>query len=187
MKNSSLRPLFKVSFFLIALVFIASCKNLKPRKPVSNSSSSYNELSIEKNRQLYAAEEKAIEEVIANLDRKFTRSNNGFYYHFSKMDSTSSPKPKFGDRVTFAYNVIALNGDTIYHQEELSPVTKSLEQEYGVFKGMREALKLMHEGDQATFYFPSYMGYGYYGDENRIGTNVPFKSDVTLLGINKEQ
>ncbi len=186
MKNSSLRPLFKVTLLLLLLVVISGCKNLKPRKPVSSASSSYNELSIEKNKKLYAAEEATIEEIIANLDRKFTRSSNGFYYHFNKKDSTSSVTPKFGDRVTFAYNVIALNGDTIYRQEELSPITKSLEQEYGVFKGMREALKLMHEGDQATFYFPSYMGYGYYGDENRIGTNVPFKSDVTLIGINKE-
>lgn len=187
MKNSLLKPLFKTIILLLISVIISSCKNLQPRKPVSNKTSSYNELSIEKNKKLYAAEEAAIEKIISNLDRKFTRSSNGFYYNFSKMDSISQITPKFGDRVTFEYNVIALNGDTIYHAQELSPVTKSLEQEYGIFKGMREALKLMHEGDQATFYFPSYMGYGYYGDENRIGTNVPFKSDVKLIGINKEQ
>ncbi|GAK93987.1 gliding motility protein GldI [Nonlabens ulvanivorans] len=62
-----------------------------------------------------------------------------------------------------------------------------MEQEYGIFRGMRDALKLMQAGEEATFYFPSYTGYGYYGDQDRIGTNVPFKSDVKLLGINIEE
>ncbi|GAL01605.1 GldI protein [Nonlabens ulvanivorans] len=62
-----------------------------------------------------------------------------------------------------------------------------MEQEYGIFRGMRDALKLMQTGEEATFYFPSYTGYGYYGDQDRIGTNVPFKSDVKLLGINIEE
>jgi len=186
MKKHSATPLFK-GLFAVAILLATSCKTPEPRKPISRTSSSTTHISIENNKELYAAEEATIEKIIAGLDRKFERSNDGFYYSFTSRDSIKGKTPTFGDRVTFEYNVIAINGDTIYHKEELSPITKSMEQEYGVFRGMRDALKLMQTGEEATFYFPSYTGYGYYGDQNRIGTNVPFKSDVKLLGINLEE
>ncbi|GAK77858.1 gliding motility-associated peptidyl-prolyl isomerase GldI [Nonlabens ulvanivorans] len=186
MKKHLAIPLFKAILLLFVLVTY-SCKTPEPRKPISRTTSSTTELSIENNKQIYAAEEAAIEKVIAGLDQKFERSTYGFYYSFTQKDSLKGKTPAFGDRVTFEYNVIALNGDTIYSKDELSPITKSMEQEYGIFRGMRDALKLMQTGEEATFYFPSYTGYGYYGDQNRIGTNVPFKSDVKLLGINIEE
>ncbi|MGJ8685540.1 MAG: gliding motility-associated peptidyl-prolyl isomerase GldI [Nonlabens sp.] len=186
MKKHLATPLFN-SIIVLLILFTASCKAPEPRKPVSRNTSSTTEISIENNKKIYAAEEAAIEKVIAGLDQKFERSTNGFYYSFTKKDSVKGKTPVFGDRVTFEYNVIALNGDTIYNKEELSPITKSMEQEYGIFRGMRDALKLMQVDEEATFYFPSYTGYGYYGDQDRIGTNVAFKSDVKLLGINLEE
>jgi len=186
MKKRLTIPLYKV-IVLLLLVITYGCKTPEARKPISRSTSSNTELSIENNKKIYAAEEAAIEEIIAGLDQKFERSTHGFYYAFTKKDSLKGKKPVFGDRVTFEYDVIALNGDTIYSKEELSPITKSMEQEYGIFRGMRDALKLMQTGETATFYFPSYTGYGYYGDQDRIGTNTPFKSEVTLLGINIEE
>jgi len=46
-------------------------------------------------------------------------------------------------------------------------------------------LKLMKEGETITFLFPSYKAYGYYGIENKLGTNVPIQCTVTLNSINK--
>jgi gliding motility-associated peptidyl-prolyl isomerase len=138
-------------------------------------------LSIEYNRELYAAEEAEIESIIKTDGMPYERSANGFYYAFIIKDSVEGAQPRFGDRVTFEYDVVSLTGDTIYRKSDLSPVTKSLEQEYGVFKGMREALKLMQDGEEIIAYFPSYSAYGYYGDKKRIGVNVPFKSRIKLL------
>ena len=42
-----------------------------------------------------------------------------------------------------------------------------------LFSGLREGLKLMKEGESVTFIFPSQKAYGYYGDDNKIGSNVP--------------
>lgn len=187
MKKHSTTLLSKGVFIALLYILTSGCKTTEPRKPVSRTTSSSTQLSIENNKQLYANEEMVIEDIIAGLDLKFERSNDGFYYAFTQKDSIVGKTPVFGDRVTFEYNVIALNGDTIYSKEELSPITKSMEQEYGIFRGMRDALKLMQVDEEATFYFPSYTGYGYYGDQDRIGTNVPFKSDVKLLGINLEE
>ena len=115
------------------------------------------------------------------------RSTHGFYYRYVERDSIATDLPEFGDRVTFEYDVRALDGTTIYSKENLSPVTKSLEQEYGIFKGLREGLKLMKVNDEVDFYFPSYTAYGFYGDENRIGLHTPIKSRVKLLKVVKQQ
>jgi gliding motility-associated peptidyl-prolyl isomerase len=181
--------LFKTVLFSAICTLLCSCGHkVEPRKPITNTTSSTIEKSIENNRKRYAAEEQSIEKIIVKLNQKFQRSADGFYYTFTKKDSSLfGTQPKFGDRVTFEYDAIALNGDTIYSKEELSPITKSLEQEYGIFKGMRATLKLMKTNEEMIVYFPSYSAYGYYGDNNRIGANIPFRSTVKLIGINLEQ
>ncbi len=174
------------SSLAVALLVIlsSSCKNqVKVREPKSRKSSTTTDFSIELNKERNAAEEAYIERVIAQDTIDFTRSPNGFYYRFIVQDSIAGDRPEFGDRVTFEYDLRNLEGETIYSKEELSPVTKSLEQEYGVFRGLREGLKLMQVNDEVLFYFPSYTAYGFYGDNKRIGLNTPLISRVKLLNI----
>ncbi|WP_167341815.1 gliding motility-associated peptidyl-prolyl isomerase GldI [Nonlabens sp. SY33080] len=171
-------------FSLISLTLSSCFNETIPRKAKTKSSSSYLKSSIERNKELAEQEEMLIEKAIKNNADSMLRSQNGFYYRLFKKSENNAPTPKFGDKVTFEYNVLALNGDTIYSTQELSPITKSLEQEYGVFTGMREALKLMQKGDSMIAYFPSYTAYGYYGDDNKIGTNIPFKSHIKLIDVN---
>ena len=177
----------KYSLTLALLALIAgSCKNhLELREPKSRKTSTTTDFSIELNKERNAAEEAYIESLIAKDSASFIQSPNGFYYRFVVQDSVAGDRPEFGDRVTFEYDVRNLEGETIYAKEELSPVTKSLEQEYGVFRGLREGLKLMQVNDEAIFYFPSYTAYGFYGDDNRIGLNTPIISRVKLLKIDK--
>jgi len=52
-----------------------------------------------------------------------------------------------------------------------------------LFTGLREGLKLMKSGETVTFLFPSQKAYGYYGDENRIGSNTPLICKVTVNSI----
>lgn len=184
------RPFWILKYSLVIaclFVLVTGCKNLEAREPIARKTSTTTDFSIEVNKQRNAAEEQYIEQLIAADSLKFQRSPNGFYYRFVVQDSLAGDQPEFGDRVTFEYDVKTLDGETIYTKDELSPVTKSLEQEYGIFKGMREGLKLMQENDEVVFYFPSYTAYGFYGDENKIGLHTPIKSHVKLLKINKEK
>lgn len=179
----------KYSLAITILVILASsCKNhIEIREPKSRKSSTTTDFSIELNKERNAAEEAYIESLIAKDSIEFTRSPNGFYYRFVVQDSVAADRPEFGDRVTFEYDVSNLDSKIIYSKDEVSPVTKNLEQEYGIFKGLREGLKLMQVNDEVIFYFPSYTAYGFYGDENRIGLNIPIKSRVKLLDIKKSQ
>ena len=54
-----------------------------------------------------------------------------------------------------------------------------------LFTGLREGLKLMKPEESITFIFPSQTAYGYYGDDNKIGTNIPLICEVTLNTIIK--
>ncbi len=176
---------YSLSIALLA-VMLSSCKNhLDAREPKSRKTSTKTDFSVELNKERNAIEEKQIEAAIAADSMTFTRSANGFYYRFIVQDSVAGDRPEFGDRVTFEYDVKNLAGETIYSKEDISPVTKSLEQEYGIFKGLREGLKLMQVNDEVLFYFPSYTAYGFYGDDQRIGINTPLVSRVKLLEIKK--
>ena len=52
--------------------------------------------------------------------------------------------------------------------------------------GLRDGIKLMKKGETITFLFPSHMGYGYHGDNEKIGSNEPLMCTVTLNGIKTE-
>ena len=56
-----------------------------------------------------------------------------------------------------------------------------------IFTGLREGLKLMKTGETVTFLFPSQKAYGYYGDNNRIGINMPLMCEVTINSITQNQ
>ncbi|AZQ44394.1 gliding motility-associated peptidyl-prolyl isomerase GldI [Nonlabens ponticola] len=175
-------PLYKITL-LATLAMASSCKNLEAREAISTRTSTTTDFSIERNKELYAAQEAQIEEIIAADSLDYQRSASGFYYTFIKQDSIITDRAKYGDRVTIEYNISSIDNQPIYTTSELSPLTKSLEQEYGIFKGLREGLKLMQENDEAIFYFPSYAAYGFYGDQDRIGINTPIRSRVKLLKI----
>lgn len=52
--------------------------------------------------------------------------------------------------------------------------------------GLRDGIKLMHKTEKVNFLFPSHMGYGYHGDDKKIGTNQPIIVTVTLNDFKPE-
>ncbi|MEM1003653.1 MAG: FKBP-type peptidyl-prolyl cis-trans isomerase, partial [Bacteroidota bacterium] len=77
-----------------------------------------------------------------------------------------------------------LRGNTIYSADEIGNKSYIIDKEE-LFTGLREGLKLMKPSESVTFIFPSQVAYGYYGDDEKIGTNVPLVCDVTLNTIIK--
>jgi len=173
-------------YAILGLLFFVSCKTPEARQPVSITSGSFIQESINRNKKLAAREEARIEKIIKNdTANTYITSEGGFWYYYNKKDTTASITPKFGDFVTFNYNVKDLNENLIYSRQELDTITYYIDKEE-LFLGLREGLKLMKAGETVTFLFPSYQAYGYYGDDNKIGTNIPLKSKVTLNTITKE-
>ncbi|MBQ0735636.1 gliding motility-associated peptidyl-prolyl isomerase GldI [Aquimarina celericrescens] len=172
---------------ILCLLFLfPSCKTPEARRPVSIKSGSFIDESINRNKQLAAREESRIQKIIdKDTANSYITSEGGFWYFYNVKDTLSTRTPKFGDIVNFNYNVKDLNGNIIYTEKELDTITYYIDKEE-LFLGLREGLKLMKAGETATFLFPSYQAYGYYGDDNKIGTNIPLRTTVTLHKITKE-
>ena len=173
----------KWPFLFLALLGILACKSPEARRPVSQSSGSFIKESVARNKKIVAQEEELIRQIIEeDSANTYISSPNGFWYYYNKKDTTATRTPQFGDLVEFEYSMQTLDGQTIYSKEELPRRTYHMDQEE-LFSGLREGLKLMHEGETVTFLFPSHKAYGYYGDKKRIGTNLPILSTVTLYTI----
>ncbi|WP_308990488.1 gliding motility-associated peptidyl-prolyl isomerase GldI [Mariniflexile litorale] len=178
----------KLVLLVLILLAVISCKQPEARRPVSVSSGSFINASVERNKKLYAHEQSQIEKIMKqHKDNNYIASESGFWYYYNtKVEIDSFETPEFGDIVNYDYNVKALNGSLIYSKEELKTQTYAMDREE-LFTGLREGLKLLKTGETATFLFPSQKAYGYYGDEHKIRSNTPLICEVTIHSINQNQ
>lgn len=166
---------------------LVSCKSPEARKPVSVKSGTFLKASIERNKALHEKQKALFEGyMIDHSEEEFITSANGFWYYYNSEKSSDTITAKFGDIVNFDYDIKKINGDYIYTKEELKTRNYAMDQEK-LFSGLREGLKLMKVGETATFLFPSQKAFGYYGDNNKIGTNIPIICEVTVNTITNNQ
>ena len=176
-------------YFLVitVLLFISGCGGPEPRRPVEVKSGSFIRESVERNRALLAQEEQLIKAIIsADTTRQYTTTDFGAWYSYTTQNQEDSYQPKEGDIVTMNYDILSLQNDTIYSTEEIGEVLYNVDREE-IFNGLRLGVKLLKEGERATFLFPSHLAFGYHGDNDKIGPNVPLKSNVIILKIEQTQ
>jgi len=171
------------SLMLILIALVFSCKTPEARKPISVKTGSFIDESVERNKKLNAKEQASIENLLKKQKKDYLASESGFWYYYNtKNEIDTLITPDFGDIVNYNYNVKSLKGKLIYSKAELKTQNYTMDKEE-LFTGLREGLKLMKTGETVTFLFPSQKAYGYYGDENRIGSNIPLNCEVTLNSI----
>lgn len=172
--------------FLLLGIMITSCSQQQARRPVSHSSGTFMKESVERNKKLVANEETQIDSIIkSNPQIKYIASDKGYWYHYDMEVTTDSIRPKRGDVAFFDYEIKDLKGNIIYSKAELKPQVYYVDKQ-NIMMGLRDGIKLMNEGEKVTFLFPSHMGFGYHGDNNRIGTNQPLICTVILNDIKPE-
>lgn len=172
--------------FALALL-LSSCNNQQARKPLSYSSGSFMKESVARNKKLIAGEESKIDSLIRkDTTSKYIATAKGYWYKYEiKSTSKDSINPKKGDVAYFDYEVKDLDGNVIYTELELRPQTYLVDKQ-NIMMGMRDGIKLMKKGEKVTFLFPSHMGYGYHGDNRRIGHNQPLMTTIFLRDIKPE-
>lgn len=177
----------KYLFILLAFIMLCvSCKELHPRKPVSIRSGSFMKESVKRNKVILAQEEIAIKELIKkDTLNTYINSSNGYWYYYNVKDSLETYSPKENDIVLMTYNIRTLENDTIYSFKEIGNLKFKIDRET-YFHGLRTSVKLLKKGETATFFFPSSIAYGFYGDKNKIGTNQPLISTIKLIDIIKK-
>jgi gliding motility-associated peptidyl-prolyl isomerase len=176
-----------ITSLLVLVVLISSCKqSQEARKPISRASGTFMKKSAERNKKLVAGEESLIQNVIKkNAKIKFIASTKGYWYSYSLKNNQDTLTAKKGDVAFFDYEIKDLKGNLIYSKQELGPQIYYVDKQ-NIMMGLRDGIKLMHKKEKVNFLFTSHMGYGYHGDEKKIGTNMPLLCIVTLRDFKSE-
>jgi gliding motility-associated peptidyl-prolyl isomerase len=168
---------------LFLLIGLMACQGPEPRKAVKVNSGSFIKESVERNKKLLAYEELLIQEIIKKDSlHTYIATSDGSWYFYNLKNEVAEYTPQTDDLVRFTYSLLTFNNDTIYNEEELGYQAYKVDKQE-LFPGLRNSLKLLKESEKATFLFPSSLGYGYLGDKNKIGVNVPLKATVTIIAI----
>ena len=177
----------KRSYFILFLIVLTQCAGPEPRRPVSVKTGSFIKQSVERNKELLAQEENFIQSIIeADSLHQYMSTDFGAWYYFDNQPETETERAGTDDLLSMNYNLLSLQNDTIYSEDELGTISFRVDKEE-LFPGLRSAVKLMGEGETATFLFPSHLAYGYHGDNEKIGPNTPLKSTITILKIEKSK
>ncbi|MGB0981548.1 MAG: gliding motility-associated peptidyl-prolyl isomerase GldI [Winogradskyella sp.] len=164
------------------LLLCFGCKPPEARLPESVQSGTFLKESAQRNKKLNALEKQQIEAIIKNNPNKnYLTSESGFWYYYNFKVENDTTTITFGDAINFDYSISNLEGTEIYSTQNRTYVMDKEE----LFTGLREGLKLMKPTEHVTFIFPSQKAFGYYGDDNKIGTNIPIICNVTLNSILK--
>ncbi|WP_340199147.1 gliding motility-associated peptidyl-prolyl isomerase GldI [Ascidiimonas sp. W6] len=173
----------KIGLLILISSLLIGCSDPEPRRPISIKSGSFNQKSVDRNIELLAAEEKLFSEIIEkDSTTNYLRSSNGYWYFYNIKQDSSAYQPMEDDLVKISYDIRSILNDTIYSNLDIGVTTIKVDKEE-LFPGLRTSIKLLREGETATFLFPSSMAYGYHGDNEKIGINVPLISTVKLIEV----
>ena len=174
------------SLLFFGMLFAIGCQDSEARRPIQQASGSFMKESVVRNKKLVANEEKLIDSIIkSNPTKEYLASKKGYWYTYELKNETDTLRPKRGDVAFFEYEINDLKGNVIYTALELRPQDYLVDKQE-IMIGLRDGIKLMRKNEKVTFLFPSHMAYGYLGDKNRIGPNVPIICTVTLTDFEKE-
>ena len=170
---------------LLTLLGFVACGEPLPRKPVKASANNFLKESAARSKKLLEREEGLIRAIIdADSTHTYMASGEGsWYYYQDRNESGILAEPD--DLVTLTYDILSLQNDTIYSQKEIGILVYKVDKEE-MFPGLRNSVKLLRENEKATFLFTSPMAFGYPGDNDRIGTNLPIKSTIQIIKVEKQ-
>ena len=150
-----------------------ACAKREARRPVMVKTDTFLKESAKKNRELLEDQEAVMDSIIAcDTLHSYLSSKDGFKYYYISENASADPLPKFGDRVEFTYSLSDIYGKEIYYVDKQE-----------LFQGLRQAIKLLKVYEEAVFFFPSEIAFGYHGDNEKIGINKPIRAEVHILKI----
>jgi gliding motility-associated peptidyl-prolyl isomerase len=176
----------KQFFSVVLILLVLGCQGPEPRKPVKVNSGSTYKASIERSKALLKKEEKLIQNIMSSDTTKtYLQNAAGSWYYYNVKNEKELPAMEPNDVVTLTYNIVDFSNDTIYKMIDIGVLRYKVDK-LDLFPGLRSAVPLLKENETATFLFPSSLAYGYHGDDQKIGVNVPLKSTLTILKIEKQ-
>ena len=176
----------RLFFIVMVLLFIAGCTSPEPRRPLSVKTGRSFDASVARNKKMLEREQETIKRIMENDSlTTWYASSGGFWYRYHNRDSINQYTPQKNDLVFIHYDIRNLNNTPLYTKEQIGKINLKIDADI-IFPGLNSGLKLMKKGETVTFLFPSPLAYGYHGDGNNIGVNIPIISTVSLIDIIKD-
>lgn len=154
-----------ITVLCVYLLVSCSTDNQEINKEQKNSFTKEERMRISQNslQNLIKKEQKQIKNYIARSGVEFTKTSTGCYFYKS-ITSHQGDSLNYGDVVTIRYSLSLLSGkslkDSIAERIKVSQNDKE--------NGFQECLSLCKRGETATFIIPSYMAYGFSGNDEDI-------------------
>ena len=178
----------KKVLFITLLLFMGlqmGCDAPEPRRPINKKKQYFLSQSAQRNKSRMANEQ-ALFQNIRNDEpqREYQNSSKGFWYAIIEGEAIQKPLPIKGQEVVMRYRIEDLSGNVLYDEEQLGEVRFLVDQE-DYLPALREAAKVLREGQKGIFLFPSYLCFGYQGDFEKIGSNQPLRFVIKLVSLSK--
>ena len=164
----------KALTYLFLTGFMAvSCQEPEPRMWTQKRSGTFMKASIERSIDLLNQEEERIQAAIkADSLHGYQQSSYGFNYYIKGTLNSAAETPKENDEILLTYNVKTLDNQIIYTKKDIGIIQAKVDKSK-LFPGLRNGIKLLKEGEEGTFIFPSSLAFGYKGENNKIVPNTP--------------
>ncbi len=170
----------KYIFLIFSILILSACKKSTVYKKVEYGNDEFLKNSQQNYKTLHAEEKIFIKEWIANHpENKFTETAQGFWLSISKDINTQNAKKT--DIILYDKQIEDFSGNVIYNFQEKENQKLVLGKSYEI-RGVEYAMYNLSEGDEATLLIPSSLAYGLYGDEDKIGKNIPI---IVHLKVNQ--
>lgn len=164
---------------IISTILLISCNNNSfIQKPYIEKKDDFLEKSSQKSREVYEKENSFLEKYVKSNNLKYKKSNFGLWY--SITDTSINEKIKPNDTISIFYIVKKLNYEILYRKKETFIVDKS-----NIIKGLNESVKLLGNKEKGIFIIPSYMAFGFMGDNDKIKSEISLIYEVEIINVKK--
>lgn len=166
-----------VPFFLI--IMSGCTKEQAVYAPVGGSSrESQVNISKERARKLNEMERRQIESWISKQDEKYFPMPLNYWVNIENLNQRTRKNDE--EYVTYQYYVKDFYGTEIYNKPK-GFIDVKFSKFPNDLKAVEDALRYMNKGEEVTLLVPSVLGFGTYGDGDKIGNDLPLIVELKLL------
>ena len=174
----------KSILLLFQFLILIACDNQVVQYPVSYQNDDFLKRSQERAKLLLQEEEFWFSEIQKKSNQKYNKTESGIWItNTGVKDNTMA---SLGDYIEFEYQVYDLENNIIYPYSS-NGRQKIILGKADIPRGLQSGLQLINEGEKARILLPSFLGFGGFGDENKIKPDQPIIMDIEVFKIQKNK
>lgn len=173
------RKVFMQKFIIISSLLLIGCAQNQQAHPPVGGILSQEDLNTSKNRakNLNQTERIQIQEWMTGQQEKFYPMSLNYWVNIENLQL--SPKKPDGEVISYEYEIYDFDQVKLYDAPK-----KNTNVQFGRFeelKAVEDALRYLQKNQEATLLVPSVLGFGTYGDNDKIPNDMPLIIKIKVL------